>query len=369
MDGVSPLLLGAGFGNRLRPLTEVRPKPVVPLLGEPLAGFSLARLWRAGCPTVVCNAHHLADRLAQQLQAWATRTLPELDLRFSVETPEILGTGGALVAARELLGDGTVAVVNGDILCDFDLPSLVRAHRQSGAAATLLLVEHPEVARFGAVRVDAAGRVLDLAGKATRRADAAGGAGGGEVAAGVFAGVHLVEPEVFERLPAEGASCIVRQGYAPMMAAGRDVRAVFHAGHWNDLGTPERYLASHAQLLREGYPGGGARAVLWGDGPVRGAGLRHGLDAAGQPWGDPGAVRIAADASLVPPVALGAGAVVGAGATVGPDAVVGPDARVGAGARVTGSVVWDGAHVAAGAALVAAVAFRDGGRDRVLKTR
>jgi len=361
LDDISPLVLAAGFGNRLRPLTDVLPKPAVPLLGEPLAGYSLARLHRAGCPRAVINAHHLADRLLLEIQAWASRALPAMDLRFSVERPEILGTGGALVAARELLGDGTLAVVNGDILCDFDLPALVAAHRASGAAATLLLVDHPDVERFGAVRTDQAGRVVDLAGKAKRSGEA--------TRAGVFAGVHLVEPEVFDVLPPAGPSCIVRQGYAPMMAAGRDVRGVFHPGRWNDLGTPERYLEIHGELLDDGYPGPAAMRLLWGDDPPRVDGLCHGIDAAGKPWGDPAAVQVDATARLVGPLALGPGVRIGSDAVVGPRAVVGAGARIGAGARVVDSVVWPGAAIAAGAELDAAVAFRAGGRDRVLRTR
>lgn len=369
MHDISPLVLAAGFGNRLRPLTDVLPKPAVPLLGEPLAGYSLARLFRAGCPRAVLNAHHLADRLLLEIQAWVSRALPAMDLRFSVERPEILGTGGALVAARELLGEGTLAVVNGDILCDFDLPALVAAHRASGAAATLLLVDHPDVERFGAVRTDQAGRVVDLAGKAKRRADAVGGAGGAAKSAGVFAGVHLVEPEVFDALPAAGPSCIVRQGYAPMMAAGRDVRGVFHPGRWNDLGTPERYLETHGQLLDDGYPGPAATRLLWGDDAPRVAGLCSGIDAAGEPWGDADTVQIDTTARLVGPLALGPGVHIGSDAVVGPRAVVGAGARIGAGARVVDSVVWPGAAIAAGAELQAAVAFRSGGRDRVLRTR
>jgi len=358
-EGIRPFVLAAGFGNRLRPLTDVLPKPAVPLLGQPLVGYALARLQQSGFERVVLNGHHLADRLQQEVDAFGARELPSMELKYSIEQPEILGTGGGLTAARPLLGDGTCAFVNGDILCDFDLLGLLQQHRRTGAAATLLVVEHPDVDRFGAIRVDGAGRVIDLAGLAGRERGAAGGKGGGEVRRGVFAGVHLVEPQVFDRLPAEGFACIVRQGYVPMMNAGQDVRAVFHEGTWNDLGTVERYLQTHVDLLDAGFPSGAAADLLAGPG-----GVAFGIDVGGDAFGSADAVEIASTAKLTHPVAMGAGCSIGPGAEVGPHAVLGRDVAVGERARVRQSVVWDGVELEVGDRLDGEVCFRDGGTLR-----
>ncbi len=368
-DAPAVMVLGAGLGTRLRPLTEVCPKPVAPLLGEPLVGTSLARVAAAGWTAVVVNAHHLAERLVADLSRWAEGRLPTLDLRFSVERPRVLGTGGALVEARPLLGDGPVAVINGDILCDVDLAGLWRRHRESGAAATLLLVEHPEVERFGAVSVDDAGRVIDLAGLGRRRAGAAGGSGGAAVARGVFAGVHLVEPEVFDHLPPSGESCVVRQGYVPMMEAGLDVRGVLHRGGWNDLGTIGRYLQTHVDLLRSGLASARRRGLLWSGFPPRvpGRALAFGLDADGTAYGDRDAVALDEGAVLRGPVALGEGARVGRGASLGPDVYVAAGAAVGSRASVERAVLWPGARLTDGASVRGAVCFARGGRQRVVE--
>ena len=335
-------------------------------MGVPLLGYALARLHRSGLREVTVNAHHLAPRLVERLGVWASAHLPDLALRYSVELPDILGTGGALVAARPLMGEGPRLVVNGDILCDFDLDALLARHRESGAAATLLLAEHPEVERFGAVVVDGQGRVADLAGLAARRDDAVGGAAGAEAGRGVFTGVHLVEPEVFDHLPAEGKSCVVRQGYVPLMDAGRDVRGQIHRGQWNDLGTAERYLATHLDLLDAGFPSGDAMQLLWEGAPPPGVRPSYALAVDGREHGDRDPLALPANVTLEPPVALFPGCRLEKGAVVGPHAVVGAGATIGARAPIRRTVVWPGATVAADSRLDRAIAFRLGRRNRVV---
>lgn len=362
----SAIVLGAGFGNRLRPLTDELPKPACPLLGVPLLGYALARLRRAGLRRVTVNAHHLADRLVTEIGAWSAVHLPDLEIRYSVEIPDILGTGGALVAARPLMGRGTVAVVNGDILCDFHLPDLLARHRGAGAAATLLLAEHPDVDRFGAVVFDGDGRVTDLAGLVSRRTDAAGGPAGAEAGRGVFSGVHLVEPGVFEHLPPEGKSCVVRQGYVPWMGAGGDVRGVLHRGQWNDLGTPARYLQTHLDLLDGGFPGEDALDLLWEGAPPPGVLPVYAVDVDGVEHGDRSAVRLAAGAGIEPPVALFAGCRLGVGASVGPHAVVGEGVTVEREASLRRAVVWPGATVSVGRSVADVIVFRHGKRNSIV---
>ncbi|MDP7110946.1 MAG: sugar phosphate nucleotidyltransferase [Myxococcota bacterium] len=363
---LSAIVMGAGFGNRLRPLTDELPKPACPLMGVPLAGYALARLHRAGLREITVNAHHLAPRLVERLGVWAAAHLPDLELRYSVEVPEILGTGGALVAARPLMGDGPRVVVNGDILCDFDLATLLDRHRSSRATATLLLADHPEVERFGAVVVDGEGRIVDLAGLAARRGDASGGPAGSAAARGVFTGVHLLEPEVFDHLPGEGKSCVVRQGYVPLMAAGRDLRGVVHRGQWNDLGTAERYLGTHIELLDAGYPRGAAQQLLWEGPPPPGVQPAYAVDVHGVEHGDRAALKVSAGVQFVPPLALFRDCRLGAGAVVGPHAVIGARATVEGRAVVQRSVVWADAHVAADRQLDRAIVFRHGKRNRVV---
>ena len=335
-------------------------------MGVPLLGYALARLHRAGLRRIAVNAHHLADRLVAEIGAWSTVHLPDLEVRFSVEVPDILGTGGALVAARPLMGEGPMVVVNGDILCDFDVPGLVAAHRERGAAATLLLAEHPEVERFGAVIVDAQGRVADLAGLGARLDAADGGGAGDEAGRGVFSGVHLTEPAIFEHLPAGGKSCVVRQGYVPLMEAGRDVRGVLHRGSWNDLGTPRRYLQTHVDLMDCGYPAGEALELLWEGAPPPGVLPSFAVDADGREHGDRSAVQLSPDARLHAPLALFEGCRVESGAEVGPHAVIGAGATVASRATVRRAVVWPDTGLGPGRTVENVIAFRHKKRNLVV---
>ncbi|HEY5657363.1 MAG TPA: nucleotidyltransferase family protein, partial [Myxococcota bacterium] len=146
------MIVAAGLGTRLQPLTQLRPKPAVPVRGVPLIGYQLALLRAHGVSEVVINTHHLP----QQLEAAARRCCPaDLALRFSYER-EILGTGGAIRRVADFLRESDPCLIlAGDMLLDADLSALVDRHRQSGAALTMLLRDDPRTESFGSVGVDA----------------------------------------------------------------------------------------------------------------------------------------------------------------------------------------------------------------------
>ena len=138
------LVLSAGFGTRLRPLTHTVPKPLLPICGEPIAGWTLRRLGKVGCESAVLNTHYLAD----QIPAYFGASYYGLPLRFSFE-PEIQGTYGALLGPREHLQEAdAVLMVNGDSLCRWPLKRLVRRHLKTGADVTLLLHRRAPDDRF-----------------------------------------------------------------------------------------------------------------------------------------------------------------------------------------------------------------------------
>jgi NDP-sugar pyrophosphorylase family protein len=289
-------LLAAGLGTRLRPLTDLHPKPLLEVGGLSLLDRCLALLAAHGVAPheVLVNAHHLWAQVA----AWAEAR----GVGLQVELPEVLGTGGALRAARDHLAP-EVLVLNGDILCDVDLGALLAALPPDGAALTLR--EDPRLGAAAPVEADAEGVV-------TRMRDFAGAPGPGRPGTH-FTGVYAISRTVIDRVP-PGAACILRSAVAEVLPTRR-VRAVLHRGLWEDIGAPAQLL--DAQLLAARSPGG----LPGGVGP----GYR----------------------ALPYDVLLGPGAQVAEGARLR-SCVIGAGAQVAAGASLDGCAVWPGVRVPPG---------------------
>ncbi len=294
------MILAAGLGTRLWPLSDELPKPLLPVADIPLVRWALGLLRRAGIDDTVVNLHHHGDAIAAELGD---------EVRYSREET-ILGTGGGIRRALPLLDDGgPFVVVNGKIVCDIDLAAVLAAHRASGAAATLVVRPDADARRWGAIDAPAdGGPIRALLGEGPF----------------MFTGVHVLEPALVARLPDDSeARCIVRQGYLPWLAQGVRLHAFVHRGYFMEHSTPERYLAGNVNVLR-GAVGPGYDGV------------------------DPRA-EVHPSARIEPPVRIGPGASVGAGAAIGPDAVVGRGARIAAGVRIIRAVVWPDARVDADA--------------------
>ncbi|MCA9605734.1 MAG: nucleotidyltransferase family protein [Myxococcales bacterium] len=242
LAGVHGMVFAAGLGTRLRPLTDVLPKPVVPLMNRPLASYSLERLAAAGVTRCVLNTHYLADEVPRALEGHVP---PGVEVIFSHE-PELLGTGGGLRAALERLGptDEPILVMNGDILFWPDLEAALAHHRALGAFATMILRPDPRAARFGAIETDARGRVRRILGTPADVAD--------PLKTQMFTGVHVLSPEVVAALPQQG--CVIRGGYQQWLAEGRLVGGLTDEAPWRDLGTPREYLQAHLDLLSGALP-------------------------------------------------------------------------------------------------------------------
>lgn len=302
------MVLCAGLGTRLRPLTTRLPKPAVPVCGVPLVRYALGLLAGAGVTRAVVNVHHLPQVMAEV----AAQAAAELGLELQVSRePVIAGTGGALREARSLLaGADAVVVVNGDVLFDVDLGSALAAHAASGALATMVLMAMPPGARYAAVELDEGGRVRRIAGRF--------GPGGEGLTPWHFPGVHVISQALLAGLPAEPFELDVnRHAYPPLMAEGL-VRGVICSGYWNDLGQPDRYLQANLDVAAGRVPLG-----------------RFGL---------------------VQPPRLAPDAVVEPGASVGEAVVLGPGCRVPAGARVERAVLWPGTALRPGEVLEEAIA-------------
>jgi NDP-sugar pyrophosphorylase family protein len=242
------MLLAAGAGLRMRPLSLLRAKPALPVLNRPLLHWTLDRLAAHGVRDVVVNLHH---RPGTVVAAVGDGRRFGLRVTYSRERT-LLGTAGGPRRVRDFFAGEPFLLVNGDVVFDFDLAGLMRRHCASGARATLALKPNPDPARYGPVVTGTDGRVRSIAGL-PRRAR-------GRVS--LFTGVQVLDPALLDRLP-PGASDSVRDLYPPMIAAGEALLGVRVRGRWDDLGDPELYL--RAQIARlAAVPGVGRGGSLLG---------------------------------------------------------------------------------------------------------
>ena len=329
------MVLCAGFGTRLRPLTDKVPKPLVPLCGVPLLRYNFALLENAGVKEIVINTHHLAPAMERGARAIASEL--GLSLEVSREEKQILGTGGGVRHAQAMLGPGTFFLLNGDMIFDVDLEAALASHRRSGAVATMVLAPYPRGATYAAVEVDAEMNVRRIAGR---------GAGQDpSLTRTHFTGVHVLEPELIARLPAEGESDINRMAYVRAIHDGAKVNGFLQDGYWGDLGAPRSLLRAHLDLLEGRLPL--RRFRPYAD-PFSGCEQRG-----------PGVFVHASarvEAPLRAPTLIQEGAMVEAGANLGAGVVIGARARVDSGAQVERAVLWEGTHVAAGERVVEQIA-------------
>jgi mannose-1-phosphate guanylyltransferase len=301
---IRALVLAAGLGMRLRPLTGFVPKPLLPVRGVPILGHTLARLAAAGCEVAAVNLHHLGDSIRRRFGG----SYQGMPLTWS-EEPEILGTLGALYPLKDFLAPADlVLLVNGDSLCEWPFAELIGRHLANGARSTLLLTSRPDPARFGGgVGIDHDGRILSF-----RRGDPERGEVEGRY---VFAGAHVFSPNLLSGLK-PGFSDIVRDLYRPMLAAREAIGSLVDGGPWHDMGTPQRFL--------EGTLEGGRSWISPEASVAAGAKVRRSAIEPGATVEEGARIE---GSLLLPGARVGAGSVVRE-SIVGFDAVLPPGARI-----------------------------------------
>lgn len=328
------MVLAAGRGERMRPVTATMPKPAIPVLGTPMACAVLGRLASDGWRDVTLNLHHMPEHLESMLGDGSALGLDAL--HYSREA-DLLGTGGGLRhAERFLRGRGTILVRNSDFLADVDLDAALATHRRSGCPATLVLAA--ERSGYTSVPVDGDGRVLGFGElDADRERRVAG--------RWLFTGYHLIEEEVLDRLPAQGPSNIVAAVYRELAREGRLASHV-HDRFWWEFGTPRMYLDGTMRLLAMDDT---ARAAILDCDPVRIVGEHPVAIGDAADLADPDVIRgpcAIGSRSRVDAGARVSGSVVLSNATIGKNArltrcIVGPNTTVPAGADLADTIVCD----------------------------
>jgi NDP-sugar pyrophosphorylase family protein len=243
------MILAAGYGTRLWPLTVDRTKPAIPFLGKPVVGYIAEYLRRYGCSEVVVNLHHRPESVRAAL---GNGSRFGVHLEY-VEEETILGTSGALDNARHLLDGETFFVINGKIITDINLTAALETHRRTNALATLVLLPNFARERFSMVET-LGGFITGFGGMPAPASDNVGEKNSEkdeERAPLMFTGIQILEPRIFDYIPRNVFSHSTTDVYPQAIAAGERVAAHIAEGAWYELSTINRYLDVSLNMLRK----------------------------------------------------------------------------------------------------------------------
>ena len=298
------MILAAGFGTRLLPLTQTVPKPMVPVMNRPLLEHTVELLRSFNILDIAVNVHHLPE---QVIGHFGDGSQFGVNLHFSREE-KILGTAGGIKAVQGFLASGTFLVINSDIIVNIDLDRVLEFHREKRSCLTLVVREDDSPKKYDPIEIQEDGRIVHFVGASsmnipdhTRRV--------------MFTGIQIMEPEIFSRIPA-GKFCGTTEDIFPeMIQEGLPVFGYLHDDYWIDMGNRAQYLKVHKDAL---------------DGKTR---LKT------------GPLKKPEGSSIVPPVFAGEDCLIDPHAKVGPYAVLGIGCRVKNNAVVENSVLGDGVTV------------------------
>ena len=308
------ILLAGGFGTRLRPLTLNTPKPIVPIFDRPFLYYQIDLLKQLPeIDEVILSLNYQPDKVEARV---GDGTEAGIRVRYLVE-PSPRGTGGAVKFAEPHL-DGTVIVFNGDVLTQIDLAALLERHRSRGARATIVLTPVDNPAAYGLVETDANDNVCRFLEKPSPH----------EITCDTInAGIYVLEPDTFDRIPPDTKYSIERRYFPSLVERRETFVAYVDRGYWLDIGSPEKYLQAHRDIMS-----GRCNAQPYSEHP------------SADPLIHPDA-RVDRSARLEGPCFVGARAQIQGDAQVAPYSVVCASAIISARARIDGAIIWPEAIV------------------------
>ena len=306
------ILLAGGKGTRLRPLTIHTPKPIVPIFDRPFLHYQLDLLKQVPeIDEVILSLNYQPRRIEE---IFGDGSSAALALRYVVE-PAPLGTAGAVRYAAQSLRD-SVVVFNGDVLTEVDLASVIARHRERKAKATIVLTPVENPTAYGLVETDADANIRRFIEKPARD----------DVTCNTInAGIYVLEPDTFDRIPKDTASSIERTFFPSLVERHETFVAYVYRGYWIDIGTPETYMQVHRDILDGRYRTGAFAGAAAG-------------------WISPQA-RLEEGVSIEGPCFIDEGTVIKSGARIGPYSVVGRQCHIEEHASIERAIIWANSRI------------------------
>jgi NDP-sugar pyrophosphorylase family protein len=338
------ILLAGGKGTRLRPMTVHTPKPIVPIFNRPFLYYQIDRLRQVPeIDEAILSLNYQPRRIEE---IFGEGEGLGIRLRYVVE-PFPLGTGGAIRYAGDQLTE-SVVVFNGDVLTQVDLGAVLRLHRERRAKATIVLtpVENPRA--YGLVETDPHGNILRFLEKP----------GEDEITCNTInAGIYVLEPETFDRIPKDTAWSIERSFFPSLIERGETFVAYVYDGYWIDIGTPAKYLQVHRDIMDGRYqapPFAGAHSTAF---VANGARVEDGVELHGPCFVDESAV-IKAGAKILPYAVIGRQTHVEEAAVI-ENSIVWSNGWIGREAHISGSILGRNCHIGRNASLAHSAVLGD----------
>ncbi len=236
------MVLAAGRGRRLAPLTDTLPKPLMPVAGRPMLAHILDFLRAGGIDEVVVNLHHLGHLIEDEI---GDGRRFGLRVRYSWE-PEILDTGGGIKRAEPLLGGEPFVVANGDSLLELSLRDVLEHHRRRAGVITMVVRPSAEAEQLGLVELDDDDRVRRVAGRPEDPIAV-------PLRGFMFPGLHVFEPAAFAWMDAGTAFGVIRETYPRLLRAGQPIQGFVTPARWLNIDTPEGLAAATRVLTQDPF--------------------------------------------------------------------------------------------------------------------
>jgi len=329
------MILAAGKGSRVRPITYLIPKPMIPILQKPVMEFLIELLRQHGFDQIMINTSHLAEQIENYFrdgQQWGVHLGFSFEGYFQDGQPvaQALGSAGGMRKIQDFSGffDSTFAVLCGDALIDLDLTEVVKFHKAKGSLATIVLRQVPkeEVSSYGVVVVDDEGRIQQFQEKPKQEE---------ALSNTINTGIYIFEPEVFDYIPSGVEYDIGGDLFPKLAAAGVPFYGINMDFQWVDIGKSSDYWQAIMKVLRGEVHGVKMPGIEIAPGVWSGINVRMNLD------------RV----NIVPPVYIGASSWIGDGATILGPTAIGAGCILNEGAVIDQSVIFNYTHVARGVTL------------------
>ena len=291
------MVLAAGFGSRLQPLSYEQPKPLFPVMNKPVIEHTLSLLKSAGVTEIVINLHHKGNSIEDYL---GDGSRYGVKIYYSKENP-ILGSAGGIKAAQKYLDGDSFIVINSDVVTDIDLNKAIKFHRDKKASLTLILKPKSPTGPSDPIAIDDANRVIDFFPELPEN-----------LREFVFTGIQIMEPGIFDRIPPDIFIGTTDKIFPKMIEDNQSVFAFIHNGYWADIGNRGDYIKTHQDCLN-----GKVKSI-----PTQ-------ID------------KTPRESNIHPPVLIGDDCVISDKAQIGPNVILGNGCKVDDDATIKDSVCWN----------------------------